>query len=188
MKKRNLMLLSAIAAASILMTGCGFTADDPADSQAVTITPEPAEATSTPTPTSTPAPTVTPAANLTTTPAPDGTAGTDASASTSTSADGTTAAADGSTSADNTSADSSTGSDSSSDASSASTGASSGDASSYVGSTLNDFMSAYGTPIEYEPAYDANGNEVGGVYSFNDFSITTDFTSGSETVEAVDYY
>ena len=41
MKKRNLMLLSAIAAASILMTGCGFTADDPADSQAVTITPEP---------------------------------------------------------------------------------------------------------------------------------------------------
>ena len=39
MKKRNLMLLSAIAAASILMTGCGFTADDPADSQAVTITP-----------------------------------------------------------------------------------------------------------------------------------------------------
>ena len=48
MKKRNLMLLSAIAAASILMTGCGFTADDPADSQAVTITPEPAEATATP--------------------------------------------------------------------------------------------------------------------------------------------
>ena len=31
MKKRNLMLLSAIAAASILMTGCGFTADDPAE-------------------------------------------------------------------------------------------------------------------------------------------------------------
>ena len=77
MKKRNLMLLSAIAAASILMTGCGFTADDPADSQAVTITPEPVEATATPAPTSTPAPTVTPAANLTTTPAPaaaDGTA------------------------------------------------------------------------------------------------------------------
>ncbi len=57
MKKRNLMLLSAIAAASILMTGCGFTADDPADSQAVTITPEP---TDTPAPTATPAPTVTP--------------------------------------------------------------------------------------------------------------------------------
>ena len=49
-------------------------------------------------------------------------------------------------------------------------------------------MSVYGSPIEYEPAYDANGNEVGGVYSFNDFSITTDFMSGSETVEAVDYY
>ena len=74
MKKRNLMLLSAIAAASILMTGCGFTADDPADSQAVTITPEPVAATATPAPTSTPTPTVTPAAALTTTPAP-GTAG-----------------------------------------------------------------------------------------------------------------
>ena len=47
MKKRNLMLLSAIAAASILMTGCGFTADDPADSQAVTITPEPTDYTGT---------------------------------------------------------------------------------------------------------------------------------------------
>ena len=143
MKKRNLMLLSAIAAASILMSGCGFTADDPADSQAVTITPEP---TDTPAPTATPAPTVTPAANLTPTPAP---AGTDASSTAS---------------------------------------ASSGDASSYVGSTLNEFMNIYGTPVDYEPAYDANGNEVGGVYSFNDFSITTDFTSGSETVEAVDYY
>ena len=44
------------------------------------------------------------------------------------------------------------------------------------------------TPIEYEPAYDANGNEVGGVYSYNDFSVTTDFTSGSEVVAAVDYY
>ena len=53
---------------------------------------------------------------------------------------------------------------------------------------LNEFMNIYGTPVDYEPAYDANGNEVGGVYSFNDFSITTDFTSGSETVEAVDYY
>lgn len=34
-------------------------------------------------------------------------------------------------------------------------------------------MNIYGTPVDYEPAYDANGNEVGGVYSFNDFSITT---------------
>lgn len=184
MKKRNLMLLSAIAAASILMTGCGFTADDPADSQAVTITPEPIEATATPAPTSTPAPTVTPAANLTTTPAPAATDGTAAST------DGTTASTAGNTSGDNTSADasSSTGSDVSSDASSTSTSSSSGDATSYVGSTLTEFMNVYGSPIEYEPAYDANGNEVGGVYSFNDFSITTDFMSGSETVEAVDYY
>ena len=62
MKKRNLMLLSAIAAASILMTGCGFTADDPADSQAVTITPEP---TDTPAPTATPDATETPSATAT---------------------------------------------------------------------------------------------------------------------------
>ena len=184
MKKRNLMLLSALAAVSILMTGCGFTADDPADSQAVTITPEPVEATATPAPTSTPAPTVTPAANLTTTPAPAAADGTAAST------DGTTASADGNTSSDNTSADasSSTGSDVNSDTSSTSTSSSSGDATSYVGSTLTEFMNVYGSPIEYEPAYDANGNEVGGVYSFNDFSITTDFMSGSETVEAVDYY
>ena len=147
MKKRNLMLLSAIAAASILMTGCGFTADDPADSQAVTITPEP---------TATPAPTAT---------TTDGTASTDSS-----------------TSSDAASTDTS------SDSASSTASASSGDASSYVGSTLNEFMNIYGTPVDYEPAYDANGNEVGGVYSFNDFSITTDFTSGSETVEAVDYY
>ena len=183
------MLLSAIAAASILMTGCGFTADDPADSQAVTITPEPVEATATPAPTSTPAPTVTPAANLTTTPAPATADGTSASTD-GTAADGTAASTDGSTSGDSTSADasSSTGSDSSSDTSSASSSSSSGDATSYVGSTLTEFMNVYGSPIEYEPAYDADGNEVGGVYSFNDFSITTDFMSGSETVEAVDYY
>lgn len=187
MKKRNLMLLSAIAAASILMTGCGFTADDPADSQAVTITPEPVEATATPAPTSTPAPTVTPAANLTTTPAATNADGTAASAD-GTTTDGTAASTDGSTSTDASSdASTSTGSDDSS-SSSSSASASSGDATSYVGSTLNDFMSVYGTPIEYEPAYDADGNEVGGVYSFNDFSITTDFMSGSETVEAVDYY
>ena len=169
MKKRNLMLLSAIAAASILMTGCGFTADDPADSQAVTITPEPTEAT------------VTPAANLTTTPAP---AGTDASSTTP--ADGTTT--DGTASTDSSTSSDAASTDTSSDSASSTASASSGDASSYVGSTLNEFMNIYGTPVDYEPAYDANGNEVGGVYSFNDFSITTDFTSGSETVEAVDYY
>lgn len=188
MKKRNLMLLSAIAAASILMTGCGFTADDPADSQAVTITPEPVEATATPAPTSTPAPTVTPAANLTTTPAAGATADGTAASTNGTTADGSaTTSSDGAASADTASAtdNTSTGSDSSS---ASSTSASSGDATSYVGSTLNDFMSVYGTPIDYEPAYDADGNEVGGVYSFNDFSITTDFMSGSETVEAVDYY
>lgn len=182
MKKRNLMLLSVIAAASILMTGCGFTADDSADSQAVPITPEPIEATATPAPTSTPAPTVTPAANLTTTPTPgaaDGTT-TDSAATT----DGT-ATADGTATGDaaSTDASASTGTDNS-----AASSTSSDDANSYVGSTLSTFMSVYGTPIEYEPAYDANGVEVGGVYSFNDFSITTDFTSGSETVEAVSYY
>ena len=153
MKKRNLMLLSAIAAASILMTGCGFTADDPADSQAVTITP----------------------------PAP---AGTDASSTTP--ADGTTT--DGTASTDSSTSSDAASTDTSSDSASSTASASSGDASSYVGSTLNEFMNIYGTPVDYEPAYDANGNEVGGVYSFNDFSITTDFTSGSETVEAVDYY
>ena len=158
MKKRNLMLLSAIAAASILMTGCGFTADDPADSQAVTITPEP---------TATPAP-----------------AGTDASSTTP--ADGTTT--DGTASTDSSTSSDAASTDTSSDSASSTASASSGDASSYVGSTLNEFMNIYGTPVDYEPAYDANGNEVGGVYSFNDFSITTDFTSGSETVEAVDYY
>ncbi|MBU5480340.1 hypothetical protein KQI91_03785 [Blautia sp. MSJ-19] len=180
------MLLSAIAAASIIMTGCGFSPDDSGDSQAVTISPEPAEATSTPAPTTTPAPTVTPAASLTTTPAPATANGTSASTD-GTTTDGTSTSADGSTSGDTTSAsDASTGSDDSSSASGNSS--SSGDASAYVGSTLNDFMSVYGTPIEYEPAYDADGNEVGGVYSFNDFSITTDFMSGSETVEAVDYY
>lgn len=178
MKKRNLMLLSAIAAASILMTGCGFTADDPADSQAVTITPEP---TATPAHTATPAPTVTPTANLTTTPAP---AGTDASSTTP--ADGTTT--DGTASTDSSTSSDAASTDTSSDSASSTASASSGDASSYVGSTLNEFMNIYGTPVDYEPAYDANGNEVGGVYSFNDFSITTDFTSGSETVEAVDYY
>ena len=172
MKKRNLMLLSAIAAASILMTGCGFTADDPADNQAVTITPEP---------TATPAPTATPTANLTTTPAP---AGTDASSTTP--ADGTTT--DGTASTDSSTSSDAASTDTSSDSASSTASASSGDASSYVGSTLNEFMNIYGTPVDYEPAYDANGNEVGGVYSFNDFSITTDFTSGSETVEAVDYY
>ena len=179
MKKRNLMLLSALAAVSILMTGCGFTADDPADSQAVTITPEPVAATATPAPTSTPTPTVTPAAALTTTPAP-GTATNGDTATADGTAAGTTTSTDGTASTDTST---STGSDSSSASST-----SSGDATAYVGSTLSDFMSVYGSPIEYEPAYDANGNEVGGVYSFNDFSITTDFMSGSETVEAVDYY
>ena len=33
MKKRNILLFSAIAAASITMAGCGFSAEDPADSQ-----------------------------------------------------------------------------------------------------------------------------------------------------------
>ena len=174
MKKRNILLFSAIAAASITMAGCGFSAEDPADSQAVSITPE-AEVTATP------APTVTPAA---------GASGTDAAGTTA--ADGTTTdgtASDGTTSADGTSTtDTSTGTDTSSDASAAGTGAASGDASSAVGNSFTSFMDTYGSPIEYEPAYDANGNEVGGVYSYNDFSVTTDFTSGSEVVAAVDYY
>ena len=173
MKKRNILLFSAIAAASITMAGCGFSAEDPADSQAVTITPE-AEVTATP------APTVTPAASA------------DGAAAGTTAADGTTTdgtASDGTTSADGTSTtDASTGTDTGSDASAACTGAASGDASSAVGNSFTSFMDAYGTPIEYEPAYDANGNEVGGVYSYNDFSVTTDFTSGSEVVTAVDYY
>ena len=169
MKKRNILLFSAIAAASITMAGCGFSAEDPADSQAVSITPE-AEVTATP------APTVTPAA---------GASGTDAAGTAA--ADGTTT--DGTASADGTSTtDTSTGTDTSSDASAAGTGAASGDASSAVGNSFTSFMDTYGSPIEYEPAYDANGNEVGGVYSYNDFSVTTDFTSGSEVVAAVDYY
>ena len=122
-----------------------------------------------------------PTANLTTTPAP---AGTDASSTTP--ADGTTT--DGTASTDSSTSSDAASTDTSSDSASSTASASSGDASSYVGSTLNEFMNIYGTPVDYEPAYDANGNEVGGVYSFNDFSITTDFTSGSETVEAVDYY
>ena len=173
MKKRNILLFSAIAAASITMAGCGFSAEDPADSQAVSITPE-AEVTATP------APTVTPAA---------GASGTDAAGTAA--ADGTTTdgtASDGSTSADSTSSDASAGTDSGSDTGASSTSTSSGDASSSVGNSFTSFMDAYGTPIEYEPAYDANGNEVGGVYSYNDFSVTTDFTSGSEVVAAVDYY
>ena len=100
--------------------------------------------------------------------------------------DGT--ASDGSTSADSTSSDASAGTDSGSDTGASSTSTSSGDASASVGNSFTSFMDAYGTPIEYEPAYDANGNEVGGVYSYNDFSVTTDFTSGSEVVAAVDYY
>ena len=169
MKKRNILLFSAIAAASITMAGCGFSAEDPADSQAVSITPE-AEVTATP------APTVTPAA---------GASGTDAAGTAA--ADGTTT--DGTASADGTSTtDASTGTDTSSDASAVGTGAASGDASSAVGNSFTSFMDTYGSPIEYEPAYDANGNEVGGVYSYNDFSVTTDFTSGSEVVAAVDYY
>ena len=178
MKKRNILLFSAIAAASITMAGCGFSAEDPADSQAVSITPE-AEVT-TPAPTATPAPTVTPAA---------GASGTDAAGTAA--ADGTTTdgtASDGSTSADSTSSDASAGTDSGSDTGASSTSTSSGDASASVGNSFTSFMDAYGTPIEYEPAYDANGNEVGGVYSYNDFSVTTDFTSGSEVVAAVDYY
>ena len=173
MKKRNILLFSAIAAASITMAGCGFSAEDPADSQAVTITPE-AEVTATP------APTVTPAASA------------NGAAAGTTAADGTTTdgtASDGTTSADGTSTtDASTGTDTGSDASASGTGASSGDASSAVGNSFTSFMDTYGSPIEYEPAYDANGNEVGGVYSYNDFSVTTDFTSGSEVVAAVDYY
>ena len=168
MKKRNILLFSAIAAASITMAGCGFSAEDPADSQAVSITPE-AEVTATP------APTVTPAASA------------DSAAAGTTAADGTTT--DGTASADGTSTtDASTGTDTSSDASAVGTGAASGDASSAVGNSFTSFMDTYGSPIEYEPAYDANGNEVGGVYSYNDFSVTTDFTSGSEVVAAVDYY
>ena len=172
MKKRNILLFSAIAAASITMAGCGFSAEDPADSQAVSITPE-AEVTATP------APTVTPAAS-----ADGAAAGTTAANGTTT--DGTTS--DGSASADGTSSDASAGTDSGSDTGASSTSTSSGDASSSVGNSFTSFMDAYGTPIEYEPAYDANGNEVGGVYSYNDFSVTTDFTSGSEVVTAVDYY
>ena len=186
MKKRNILLFSAIAAASITMAGCGFSAEDPADSQAVSITPE-AEVTATPAPTATLAPTATPAPTVT--PAA-GASGTDAAGTAA--ADGTTTdgtASDGSTSADGTSTtDASTGTDTSSDASAAGTGAASGDASSAVGNSFTSFMDTYGSPIEYEPAYDANGNEVGGVYSYNDFSVTTDFTSGSEVVAAVDYY
>lgn len=180
MKRKNLMLLTAIAAASILMTGCGFAPDDSADSQAVTISPEPADPTATPAATATPTPTATPAVSPTPTPAADTTA------SDGTSADSTSnATADGSTTTDSTGTYSSDASASS--AASAST--SSGDATSYVGSTLNQFMNVYGTPIEYEPAYDANGNEIGGVYSFDSFSITTNFIDYSyETVEAVDYY
>ena len=185
MKKRNILLFSAIAAASITMAGCGFSAEDPADSQAVTITPE-AEVTATPAPTAIPAPTATPAPTVTPAASADG------AAAGTTAADGTTTdgtASDGTTSADGTSTtDASTGTDTGSDASAAGTGAASGDASSAVGNSFTSFMDAYGTPIEYEPAYDANGNEVGGVYSYNDFSVTTDFTSGSEVVAAVDYY
>lgn len=185
MKKRNILLFSAIAAASITMAGCGFSAEDPADSQAVTITPE-AEVTATPAPTVTPAPTSTPAPTVT--PAA-GASGTDAAGTAAT--DGTTTdgtASDGSTSADGTSSDASAGTDSGSDTGASSTSTSSGDASSAVGNSFTSFMDTYGSPIEYEPAYDANGNEVGGVYSYNDFSVTTDFTSGSEVVAAVDYY
>lgn len=180
MKKRNLMLLTAIAAASVLMAGCGFAPDDSADSQAVTISPEPADPTATPAPTSTPTPTAAPTSTPTPTPTADGTSADGASA------DGISGtAADGTSSTDSTAAGSADVSSSSS--SSAST--SSGDAASYVGSTLNQFMNVYGTPIEYEPAYDANGNEIGGVYSFDSFSITTNFIDYSyETVEAVDYY
>ena len=117
-------------------------------------------------------------------PYPPAPAGTDASSTTP--ADGTTT--DGTASTDSSTSSDAASTDTSSDSASSTASASSGDASSYVGSTLNEFMNIYGTPVDYEPAYDANGNEVGGVYSFNDFSITTDFTSGSETVEAVDYY
>ena len=181
MNKRNILLFSAIAAASITMAGCGFSAEDPADSQAVSITPE-AEVTATPAPTATPAQTATPAPTVT--PAA-GASGTDAAGTAA--ADGTTT--DGTASADGTSTtDASTGTDTSSDASATGTGAASGDASSAVGNSFTSFMDTYGSPIEYEPAYDANGNEVGGVYSYNDFSVTTDFTSGSEVVAAVDYY
>ena len=184
MKKRNILLFSAIAAASITMAGCGFSAEDPADSQAVSITPE-AEVTATPAPTATSAPTATPAPTVTPAASADGAAAGTTSAN-GTTTDGTTS--DGSASADGTSSDASAGTDSGSDTGASSTSTSSGDASSSVGNSFTSFMDAYGTPIEYEPAYDANGNEVGGVYSYNDFSVTTDFTSGSEVVTAVDYY
>ena len=185
MKKRNILLFSAIAAASITMAGCGFSAEDPADSQAVTITTE-SEVTATPDPTATTAPTATSAPTVTPAASADG------AAAGTTAADGTTTdgtASDGTTSADGTSTtDASTGTDTGSDASASGAGASSGDASSAVGNSFTSFMDTYGSPIEYEPAYDANGNEVGGVYSYNNFSVTTDFTSGSEVVTAVDYY
>ena len=121
--------------------------------------------------------------------APDAAA--DGAAAGTTAANGTTTdgtTSDGSASADGTSSDASAGTDSGSDTGASSTSTSSGDASASVGNSFTSFMDAYGTPIEYEPAYDANGNEVGGVYSYNDFSVTTDFTSGSEVVAAVDYY
>lgn len=177
MKKRNLILLSAIAAASVLMSGCGFFPDDSGDSQVVTTTPEAAEATATPIPTITEAPSPTPTPEVSPTPAatdPNAAAATDGATADGTTDPNAAASTDGTASADG---------------SSDTAAASSGDASSGVGSTLSAFMGTYGTPIDYEPAYDANGNEVGGVYSFNDFSITTNFIDySSETVVSVDYY
>lgn len=65
----------------------------------------------------------------------------------------------------------------------------SGEASAYVGYTLDEFIGIYGMPSDYAPAYDADGNEVGGYYTYDSFSVTTNFSDYSyETVESVNYY
>lgn len=65
----------------------------------------------------------------------------------------------------------------------------SGDASSYVGYSLDEFIGVYGMPSDYSPAYDADGNEVGGYYTYDSFSVTTNFSDYSyEAVESVNYY
>lgn len=87
-------------------------------------------------------------------------------------------------------------SDTSDDPSSADTGentstdtSTSGNASSYIGSSLNQLIEVYGLPAEYEPAYDENGYEVGGIYSYDSFSVITNFSDYDyEAVVSVNYY
>lgn len=65
----------------------------------------------------------------------------------------------------------------------------SGEAAAYIGYSLDQFIGVYGMPTEYNPAYDADGNEVGGYYTYDSFSVTTNFSDYSyETVTSVDYY